>query len=107
MKCDFVVGQKVVCIDAKFLPGSYYGDENLPILGHIYTVREIQVAEHAPGQPVVVRLVEIVNPLKEYQFGTMECAFLAYRFRPLEKRKTDISIFLKLLTPAGRIPVDA
>jgi hypothetical protein len=110
MKCNFVVGQKVVCVrawdDLTRSEAEYFGI-TLPELGKIYTVRA--VCETLGN--ICVYLEEIINPVRPYcvdgLFDVVEQGFAPDRFRPLEKRKTDISCFTSMLTPAGRIPVDA
>ncbi len=82
---DFQVGQKVICIqtpDKKL----GYGDEILPLAGNIYTIRDIYILR---GRPAYF-LVEIVNLVR------CEDAWPGRYFRPI--RKTDISIFEKMLT---------
>ena len=85
----FHVGQKVVCVDV--------GEPNEHLrVGAVYTV--------AGGggnwlrEPSIF-LVETKHPLSGLPFWSR-------RFRPIVERKTDISIFTKMLTPK-KIGVDA
>jgi hypothetical protein len=71
------VGSKVKCVDANF---SSLNGETVPILGAVYTVREM-VPESC------IRLVEIVNVPRAYANGTQECAFKASRFAPVKNNK--------------------
>ncbi|NTG01856.1 hypothetical protein G6L30_17205 [Agrobacterium rhizogenes] len=78
----------------------------VPMLNEVLTVKRVEVFH---GE-----LSLMFEEIEEHQVSTDgimslggDIWFHAYCFRPLEKRKTDISIFRKLLTPAGRIPVDA
>lgn len=103
-------GVQCVCIDDDF--GSIeLGNLSLPIrqpmINEILTVSSVGIT--ADG--VVVLTFEEVD---EYQCDCDGANFLggtfrwyASCFRPLIKRPTDISIFRAMLTPAGRIPVDA
>lgn len=94
-------GMKVVCVDARA------SDEYAPRRdryvattddmsgleeGRIYTVRSTCDFYGVVG----VRLHEILRP--HSKFG-IEVPFAAARFRPVQKRKTDISIFTAMLTP--------
>lgn len=81
----FHVGQKVVCVDASLPPNPWHRKHPL-VLRQIYTVSEI-----APP------------PAWEPQCSSLgidgsgrvwEC----WRFRPIVSRKTDISIFTRMLT---------
>lgn len=93
----FRVGQKVVCWNADWPKASYYGEEVLPQKDEVYTIRELlEIAGRT-----LLRVNEIRNPVMDYNFGKYECAFHISRFRPIVERKTDISIFTKMLTPEG------
>jgi len=96
---DWKVGDKVVCLQTWFEPCGGYGDEVGPVEGVIYTIREIgYLSPSIPGK-VHVRLCEIVNKARPCQVvGIWEQTFRASRFRPVQKRKTDISIFTAMLT---------
>jgi hypothetical protein len=95
------VGMKVECLDALAFDIRYHGpDEQLPVIGCIYTIREI--GRHHPKHPecVTIRLVECVNrpwPRNECAFP-IELFFYAQDYRPVQKRATDISIFTAMLT---------
>lgn len=108
MKCDFVVGQKVVLV-RDFDPGvrADAAQDNiiLPEKGAVYTIRDIGLYCDEP----IVWLNEIVNEPRFYIdiFDVAEQGFDATRFRPVVEKKTDISVFTAMLTPAGRLPVDA
>lgn len=96
----FHVGQKVVCVDAsankKYLPPGYcISDPDLDGLakGRIYIIRGIIFIRRVP----CVFLEEIIREV-EPAFG-FEAPYSAARFRPIVERKTDISIFTKMLKP--------
>lgn len=99
---DWYVGMKVVCVDAQACGG--YGDEHLPQVGSVYTIREL-LSDDFSGIPCL-RLVEIVNRTREYEHAitgkvvVVEPAFTCRKFRPVQPRKTDISIFTAMLTGA-------
>lgn len=95
---DWHVGMKVVCVSEPFDGG--WGHV-LPVVGSVYTLRQI-----GPGisDRVMVKLVEIVNPVAKYpsrKYGPLhgEVCFGADLFRPVETRATDISIFTAMLSP--------
>jgi hypothetical protein len=100
---EFTVGQKVVCVDAKGGFTNLLGeirDTHELSEGAIYTIRTISTWDHG-GHPVVVRLQEITE--RKVPVGCFsvdpdsDSPFLASRFRPLVERKTDISVFTKML----------
>lgn len=107
MSANFYVGQKVVCIDDsdRRMRATTYEGPNPLRKGTIYTVREI--AYRHTGGDLTLMLKEIVLPV--CWFYGQEYAFLADRFRPLDERKTDISVFTRLLepSPADRERVEA
>lgn len=102
----FHVGQQVVCMhvwcraDTAYLRGERY-----PAKGGVYTVREIELP--TDGE-VYLRFEELVNPPRRTPApGTTsaEVCFAADKFRPV--RKTDISIFTAMLSPAPKEGADA
>lgn len=98
----FSVGQKVVCIGTEGSPNIdwdawvSYWKITRPDRGSIYTVRDTRAGllrQH-------IRLVEIVNPKAKFiDAPPQEPWFWAEAFRPVIERKTDISIFMKMLKP--------
>lgn len=75
-----------------------YPDEIVPEYGAIYTVRAIvPCVDDTPG----LLLNEIRNPSMNYDEGFDECTFEASEFRPVVKRKTNISALKALLNPAN------
>jgi hypothetical protein len=93
---DFHVGQRVACVDdAGFTGPAFYGSEIFPVKGNLYTIRQIA----SPQGEAALHLFEIVNEPREYLIGRVEPYFLARRFRALQRRTTDISIFEELLVP--------
>jgi hypothetical protein len=93
----FRVGQKVVLInddwvkdDPRMVFGGYYVPY-FPVKGPVYTVRDAGA---------FIRLVEIVNPIRNFRNGENEVCFNASRFRPAVERKTDIAIFQAMLNPS-------
>jgi len=85
----FRVGQKVVCVDANPRNGHV---SNLTE-GAVYTVRAFGPSKDgSPG----ISLDEIYHPFPFYQD----------RFRPVVERKTDISVFTKMLT-GSKVGADA
>jgi hypothetical protein len=103
----FHIGQRVVCLDDRF-PGENgvcdptFAERcpNLPVKGHIYTVRGFVVPYAGyPGTPGML-LEEVINPPSRYLEGTFEPSFFPSHFRPATERRTDISVF----TDALRLP---
>ena len=90
----FYVGQKVVCVDDT--PDKHpMRAANMAGLmaGTIYTVRAIRVHDHS-GRPGLM-LQEIMRPI--LGGDGREQPFSVQRFRPAVERKTDISIFTRIL----------
>lgn len=97
MSNNFRVGQKVVCIDDACLPGYKWG-EGKPEVGKVYTVREIGLISFIDGSPCI-RLEELYRPnARAHGVKHPDMPYMARRFRPAIERKTDISIFTKMLT---------
>ena len=103
MKCNFVVGQKVVCIASD---GGMEGFEVLstydqPIVGKIYTIRDVKIG--AIQNRVGLKFVEIndqrVFVRNGIVSGSVSILWEPTNFRPLNQRPTDISIFKAMLTP--------
>lgn len=95
---NFQVGQKVVCIKR----GRWSGVEVCsPKYGDILTIRAITKScrEAEPG----LMFEEIKNPEMVFGCGCLcEPDFSVWRFRPITKKKTDISIFTAMLTTKQR-----
>lgn len=109
MKCNFVVGQRVVMVreypETERLRALDEG-VTLPSLRSVYTIRDISPgADIWTRHLVFLRFVELVNG--PHISTGIEPNFESSGFSPIVERKTDISIFTAMLTPAGRIPVDA
>jgi hypothetical protein len=95
----FHVGAKIVCVDdsdprdKRCVPGGFWVP-NWPARDVVYTIRGFTEIGS-------VYLEEIKNPIRYFFGGPAEAAFMPSRFRPIVSRKTDISIFTKMLTPQG------
>ena len=90
----FRVGQKVACVrDGRSL---FTGAPSGLVAGRVYTVTKAW-RDDAFRHPVC--LIAEVAPAGGY-------AFDALRFRPVQERKTDISIFTAMLNPS-QVTVDA
>lgn len=98
---DWKVGDRVVCVDDephdRYSPWAATGN-NLDGLkkGRVYTIRKIGLYSHY--NTLLVWLDEIVRPKRgpiARQYG--EVGFDPRRFRPVQPRKTDISVFEALL----------
>jgi hypothetical protein len=98
-------GRKVVCIDDgpwDNLIARYFGLK-APKANDVLTIRSVQVAPCC--EAIDLRFLELQN--KEWHshcicgtcFGAYEPDFPVFCFRPLDDRKTDISVLTSLLTP--------
>lgn len=85
----FHVGQKVVCVNDD---PSWKGMPTGLTKGVVYT---IDALVEYPYEGIGVQLVEISLPDNEHHWP----AFHPRRFRPVIERKTDISIFTRMLRP--------
>ena len=77
----FRIGQSVICIDdtpRRPLPKSF----QVPIKGHIYTVREVY--QHPNGE-MAITVEEIINRFSDNL--DRELGFLMERFRPIDTIK--------------------
>jgi hypothetical protein len=94
---SFHIGQKIVCI----APHPEWAERGciVPRVGEIYTVRGIDELDG-------VLLEEIINEnpfdysidmLTGQEVAAAEDSFWPHRFRPLVERRTDISIFQRIL----------
>ncbi len=94
MRCNFVVGQRVVCVLEKDW-ASCEGAGRVcpgPTKGDICTVNEVLPS----GDKVYIGLQEWASVIPEIDSTPM---FNADYFRPVDERKTDISCFTALLNP--------
>lgn len=94
----FHVGQKVVCVDDDWYVADLPELQCVPKKHSIYTIRAIEQIGDGDG----FLLCEIVNPVIEWDGVTAEPTFDAESFRPIVERKTDISIFKKMLIEAPK-----
>jgi hypothetical protein len=90
---NFQVGQKVVCVKN----GPWWGgNRDRLVLGAIYTIRRLIVADDGD---LIFQIHEIQRSPKARQIWGDDVGYAAFRFRPVVERKTDISIFTKMLKP--------
>lgn len=73
-------GARCKCVDATWRSSAFFDEDQLPIEGGEYTVRDVVLPD---GKTVCIRLVEIVNPARDFEIGMVECSFAAWHFRPL------------------------
>ncbi len=76
-----------------------------PVAGEIYTIREIGMLHPIEKDVVCVLLEELVNDPLTVKLTSQdwEPPFGAWRFRPLQVKKTSIEIFEKMLAPNPKI----
>ena len=95
----FHIGQEVVCVDDSWKHMNWEYVPNRPIKGKTYQIRGIQTGNNE------TRLVleEIINPVFSWSppWGLSEGSFPSNRFRPIQKKTTDISSLIALLNPAN------
>jgi hypothetical protein len=84
----FTVGQKVVCIDDKFVQAIAKLYFMLPKGGVTYVIRDLVIGQHQPGGQgdVCVLLIGLVNP-KANSHAAKERGFSETRFRALDELK--------------------
>lgn len=88
------VGMKVVCVDPRPIPDEL-------VYGEIYTISWIGITG---DNQVSIDLVEIPAPEDEENWR----GYVPEGFKPVKTRKTDISIFTRILSnPHVRIREDA
>jgi hypothetical protein len=95
----FRVGQKVVCIRDKSILTQGRRRPKWPAaiaVGGVYTILDIELSLLVSHGEAGLRFEEC--RVEAYECG-WETAFPASCFRPLLERKTDISIFKKMLVP--------
>jgi hypothetical protein len=100
---DFHIGQRVVCVSDRFSSEPVWraAVHTFPQIGRIYTIRDICHRVDLVG----LLLEEIWHEPAWFCVGFVEPAFNVKHFRPL--RKSDISIFKKMLEPVPGRLVDA
>lgn len=111
MTCNFHVGQKVVCVGDDVASGPeghvVLTPIILPVKGQIYTVRSIEIGL-VKGEPCL-RLDEIADQtadvLADGEIWEVQIVFDASDFRPLVKRKSDISQFQAMLNYRPKVVV--
>jgi hypothetical protein len=92
----FRVGQKVVCVDAS--GRRPWWDDEAPIEGRVYTIARIFFDIDCE----VLEFVELKRCQRSRGWHGCDIGYDARRFRPIVERKTDISVFTKMLTPKKR-----
>lgn len=108
MKCDFVVGQQVVCVNDDWPEETLFGvicPQRVPMLNEVLTISSISPC--VIGTDNVFLQFQEIDIRQDVGFGFIDVSYNHSHFQPLQTRKTDISVFTALLTPAGKVPVDA
>jgi hypothetical protein len=107
----FYVGRKVVFVNGRIRRDGlfpYYPSTALPVVGSIYTIREVFDARPYGYDEAAILLDEVVNPVRRYiaPAGPVRCEqfFLGNRFRPLHD--TSIEIFTQMLQPVPTAPAE-
>lgn len=105
MSADWIktakVGDRVVCIDATVSVSGRLVLDCLSV-GAIYTISSLE--ENHDG--IAVDLKECPYPFRDPIPGYLfEIGYRASRFRPVQPRKTDITIFTDMLKPVSE-PAD-
>lgn len=83
-----IVGQKVICVDAKFPEGIEKIYDQLPVKDIVYVIRQVSLGVNLKGEPgeVCLLLIGLLNP-KSSTAPFPERGFNSERFRPLEEQK--------------------
>jgi hypothetical protein len=101
----FYIGQRVVCVGGRATSRSpafwkAWREQHkiiIPQRGIVYTIRDTRMAKDGTQR---ARLMEIINPAVPFTDAPdQEPWFQSASFRPVVERKTDISIFTRMLTP--------
>lgn len=92
--CEFIVGQKVVCVSVT--PEDWRSKGCVyPVIGGQYTIGKVTTCFF--DGTVIVSLKEIGEQIAFLDGRTCWLCFPASAFRPLTARKTDISVFTDML----------
>jgi hypothetical protein len=81
---DWHPGQEIVCINTEWMNGRV---SVVPIKGHIYTIENIIDDGDEHGISFHLMEMKTIN------------AWYHWHFKPLKKKKTDISAIIELLNP--------
>lgn len=105
MECNFYVGQEVICVndDPNMLPNppSEYDLDGLTA-GNKYTVSFIYIDPWFNLPCVVVKEIH-----RSVMYEGNDAGYFASRFRPLQKKQTNISALQGLLQPSEKVLEDA
>lgn len=88
----FYPGQKIICIDADSGRGDWFGDG--PVKGQVYTFK--RYSRDNKGFEVI-HLYELERCEGAKRLWGPNAGYGAFRFRAIVEKKTDISVFNKLL----------
>jgi hypothetical protein len=94
----FHPGQKVECVaKPRYSPWEHIsmwieGTGDRAVIGAVYTVSNVYVAHDGEE---MIELHELPQP----ETRSWYAGYLAHCFRPLTEQKTDISVFVRMLTP--------
>lgn len=101
-------GRKIVCVCDAWRKHKFAHLLTFPRRDVTYTIREwCWGSSPSRCNWVFLRLLEVVNPIMQFDDAHGEANFDARFFRPVDERETDISVFERLLVPAGRQKEDA
>lgn len=89
----FHVGQRVVCVDASPSLIEWASDDDIPVVGNVYTITRIFLLKSG----LAFDLVEIHRGAIAAWVWNGMVGYGAYRFRPIISRKTDISFAHEIL----------
>jgi len=93
---NFYVGQEVVCIDVSHDPRYQWQDLGSLKEGNIYKITWVGLWSDSIQKDLLCIQVEGIS-------RPNNTPFRATRFRPLVEKKTDISVFQKLLVPKEKV----
>jgi hypothetical protein len=93
----FHLGQKIICVNDKWLAPFGLVPPILPKKGAVYHFAGVDVAPGKLGGYLFV--AEIPKEQNIPPFFSVTVGYGAWHFRPLDERQTDISVFQKLILP--------
>lgn len=91
-------GDKVCCVNDNPHPFTW-DQEEAPKIGAVYTISDIWIEEGLTAFDLV-EIKRSDRSRKHWSMFGLRVGYSAHRFRPVQPRKTDISIFTRILNTA-------
>lgn len=90
-------GDKVVCVDDVESPGRRFPRGKELVRGRTYTINAVWASEHPSD---LGHVVFGISEIPRENFKGIRMGYKASRFRPVDPRSTDITVFTDMLTKA-------